>query len=80
MAQPDASRFIERFRESQLQPSASWWETPAQYGLQLTPHAEVFPRKVDDHDVPIPLPRLSEWIRADAVRGIDVHTSPLHSP
>lgn len=80
LAQPEGSRFVERFQESQLQPSASWWETPAQYGLPFTPHAEVFPRKVDDHDLPIALPRLSEWIRADAVHGIDVHTLPLLSP
>ncbi|KIK59762.1 hypothetical protein GYMLUDRAFT_261763 [Collybiopsis luxurians FD-317 M1] len=49
---PVGSRFIERFRESQTlsRPSASIVD---------------FPREVDDHDKPIPLPRLSQWIRAD---------------
>jgi len=76
LAQPEGSRFIERFQELNVQPSAPWWETPSQYGLQLTPHTEVFPRKVDDHDLPILLPRLSGWIRADAVRRTNIHTPP----
>jgi len=79
LAQPEGSRFIERFRESQLQPPASWWERPSQYGLQFTPYAEVFPHKIDDHDLPIPLPSLSEWIRADAIGGINAHTPTLVS-
>jgi hypothetical protein len=75
LAQPHGSRFIERFQESNFEPPVPWWETPAQYGLQFTPHTEVFPHKVDDHDSPIPLPHLSEWIRADAVPRIDAHVS-----
>ncbi|KAF8894558.1 hypothetical protein BD779DRAFT_1669046 [Infundibulicybe gibba] len=65
------SRFIEKFRESQLD-SRSVTRGPT---LPSTP----FPPRVDDHDLPIPLPRLSEWIRADALRGISVHTVP-HAP
>jgi len=79
LSQPEGSRFIERFQESQLQPSAPWWETPSQY-VQFTPHTDVFPRKIDDHDLPIPLPRLSKWIRADAVRGINIRKPPRVSP
>ncbi|KAJ4488113.1 hypothetical protein J3R30DRAFT_3400692 [Lentinula aciculospora] len=50
------SRFIERFRESQTlsRPNAP---------------AVDFPHEVDDHDKPIPLTRLSQWIRADAIKA-----------
>jgi hypothetical protein len=51
------SRFIERFRESQVPVRPS-----PRVGLPSTP----FPSAVDDHNMPIPLPRWSEWIRADA--------------
>ncbi|KAH7914985.1 hypothetical protein BJ138DRAFT_1132965 [Hygrophoropsis aurantiaca] len=40
----------------------------------------IFPPKQADPDLPIPLPRLSEWIRADAIKGITVHTVPPISP
>ncbi|KAJ3786812.1 hypothetical protein GGU10DRAFT_162568 [Lentinula aff. detonsa] len=50
------SRFIERFRESQT------LSRPAGPAVD-------FPREVDDHDKPIPLTRLSQWIRADAVKA-----------
>ncbi|KAG9226401.1 hypothetical protein CCMSSC00406_0003280 [Pleurotus cornucopiae] len=39
-----------------------------------------FPDSVDNQDIPIPLPRLSAWIRADAIRGITVHTIPIPTP
>ncbi|KAJ6496576.1 hypothetical protein C8R47DRAFT_1114654 [Mycena vitilis] len=52
-AKPAGSRFIERFRESRITVRSSQQVT--------TP----FPSGVDDHDKPIPLPRRSEWIRAD---------------
>lgn len=70
------SRFIEKFRESQV---ISRSESPTQFGLHFTGRVQPFPPRVDDHDLPIPLPRLSEWIRADAIKGINVHTVP-HSP
>ncbi|KAJ6630687.1 hypothetical protein B0H10DRAFT_2207733 [Mycena sp. CBHHK59/15] len=56
------SRFIERFRESRA----------LARGASTSP---VFAPGVADHDAPIPLPRLSEWIRADALR-VDVHADP----
>ncbi|KAJ6547458.1 hypothetical protein B0H19DRAFT_269187 [Mycena capillaripes] len=55
-AKPAGSRFIERFRESQITVRSS------QQGGPSTP----FPSGVDDHNKPIPLPRWSEWVRADA--------------
>jgi len=37
-------------------------------------------KEPEDDDEPLPLPRLSEWIRADAARGVNVHTIPAISP
>lgn len=54
------SRFIERFRESQI----------------ITRPGPKFPSFVDDHDKPIPLPRLSQWLRADALQGEAVSHIP----
>ncbi|KAJ7470662.1 hypothetical protein FB451DRAFT_1136071 [Mycena latifolia] len=48
------SRFIERFRESQMITRPAKGVTP-------------FPQGVEDHNKPIPLPRWSSWIRADSV-------------
>lgn len=70
------SRFVEKFQDSQL---ITHLETPLQSGIRAMLHKDPFPLKVDNHDLPIPLPRLSEWIRADALKGINVHTVP-HSP
>ena len=64
------SRFIEKFRESRV---LSRSESPSQYGSHFMT-ADYPP--VIDHDLPIPLPRLSEWVRADALKGINVHTVP----
>lgn len=64
------SRFIEKFRESSR---LSRSEAPSHYAAT---HPEPFPRHIENHDLPIPLPRLSEWIRADAIKGIDVHSNP----
>lgn len=32
--------------------------------------------RIDKHDLPIPLPRRSEWVRADEVKGLDVQNTP----
>jgi hypothetical protein len=48
------SRFIERFRESQT----------------LSRPVVEFPHEVEDHDKPIPKPRLSQWIRADTLKAL----------
>ncbi|KAF9264786.1 hypothetical protein L218DRAFT_957978 [Marasmius fiardii PR-910] len=53
------SRFIERFRDS--------------FTISRPPNNPTsFPREVDDHDKPIPLPRLSKWVSAEALRGFGV--------
>ncbi|KAH7889288.1 hypothetical protein F5I97DRAFT_1843070 [Phlebopus sp. FC_14] len=47
----------------------------------LTPRTPTaFPNRIADPDLPIPLPCLSDWIRADAARGISVDSVPLPSP
>ncbi|KAE9399306.1 hypothetical protein BT96DRAFT_920249 [Gymnopus androsaceus JB14] len=48
------SRFIERFRESHT----------------LSRPVMDFPHEVDDHDKPIPKPRLSQWISADTLKAL----------
>ncbi|KAF8921400.1 hypothetical protein CPB85DRAFT_1450891 [Mucidula mucida] len=67
------SRFIERFRESRMltRQGKSHFSMDSDISA-ITP----FPRDIDDHDQPIPLPRLSEWMRADAKKGVSVHTIP----
>jgi len=67
------SRFVEKFRESR---TVSRSDRQPQH---LESQTEPFPRTVEDYDLPIHLPRLSEWIRADAIKGITVHTIP-YSP
>jgi len=57
----DHSRFLERFCESR---SLSRPQSPPQFN-----HAARFPDAVHDHDLPIPLPRLSKWMRADAIHS-----------
>ncbi|KAJ7046672.1 hypothetical protein C8F04DRAFT_1061313 [Mycena alexandri] len=64
-AKPAGSRFIERFRESQITVRSS---------QQFTGPTTPFPSTIDDHNKPIPLPRLSEWIRADANEAARVST------
>ncbi|KAJ8457044.1 hypothetical protein ONZ45_g18473 [Pleurotus djamor] len=56
--------------------------TPKGVKSPITPshHDSPFPAAVEDQDIPIPLPRLSSWIRADARNGITVHTIPMPSP
>ncbi|KAF5381041.1 hypothetical protein D9615_003873 [Tricholomella constricta] len=68
------SRFIEKFRDSSR---LSRSEAAFQYATQTSSRVEPFPPRVENHDLPIPLPRLSEWIRADAIQGINVHTIPI---
>lgn len=42
--------------------------------LTLTPRTSVvFSHKVDDADVPVLLPRLSDWLRTDAAEFGTVH-------
>jgi hypothetical protein len=67
------SRFIEKFRDSRLTSRSA---TPIQYELKPMTRKDHFPSGIDNHDVPIPLPRLSEWIRADVGQGLSVHTMP----
>ncbi|OJA14877.1 hypothetical protein AZE42_00805 [Rhizopogon vesiculosus] len=40
----------------------------------------IFPKKIADPDLPIPRPRLSEWIPADATTAIDLHTNGHSRP
>jgi hypothetical protein len=64
----NGSKFIETFRESSaLVRSQSF----AEFIANKTPK-DPFPFPLDV-DAPIPLPRLSEWIGADAMKGISVH-------
>ncbi|KIJ16822.1 hypothetical protein PAXINDRAFT_131754 [Paxillus involutus ATCC 200175] len=66
------SRYVEVCRQSEMTKNNS--------SSDSTPRtATVFPNKISNPDLPIPLPRLSEWIRADAARGIIVHTRPPFS-
>ncbi|KAJ7740712.1 hypothetical protein DFH07DRAFT_965263 [Mycena maculata] len=55
-AKSAGSRFIERFRDSQMTTRSG-----------TTPFAE----GVEDYDRPIPLPRWSQWIRADVNGSVD---------
>jgi len=77
------SRFVEKFRESGLLMRV---EDPGQYTAHYlsssspSNHAHTrsdsFPPSVVDVDQPIPLPRLSEWVRADGLKGMIVHSNP----
>jgi len=69
----DGSRFIETFRESRMlaRPQSSEHVVANHQN-----HKGPFPPTVMNVDVPIPLPCLSEWVRADALKGISVHTNP----
>lgn len=71
---PIASRFIERFRSSQTD---SHLEIPSMHASMYGSGSPIvpFPPLVIDHDLPIPLPRLSEWIRADTLNIIDTQRS-----
>ncbi|KAF9227530.1 hypothetical protein BS17DRAFT_389792 [Gyrodon lividus] len=63
------SHYVEACRQSEM--------TTTNPCSALTPQTlTIFPNKIVNPDLPIPLPRLSEWIRADAARGITVHTEP----
>jgi len=47
----------------------------------LTPQTPtVFPKKIADPDLPIPRPRLSEWLPADAATTIDLHPDDYPRP
>jgi hypothetical protein len=56
------SRYLEKFRESSV---LSRTESLAQYTTHYLTHKGSFPSSVADLDKPIPLPRRSEWIKAD---------------
>ena len=64
----NGSRFIETFRESTLSARS---ESFAHFVASKAPK-DPFPFPLDV-DAPIPLPRLSEWVEADALKGISVH-------
>jgi len=80
----EGSRYVELFRESILPPiPTTELDTDLYYGLPSSSTSGVanpFPLKLADNDKPIPLPRLSKWIRADEEKGINVHTIPALSP
>jgi len=67
------SRFVEKFRESSLLMRV---EDPAQYTSHYHARTDSFPPVVVDVDQPIPLPRLSEWVQADGLKGMIVHSNP----
>lgn len=67
------SRFIETFRESTLLTRPDSLEL---FVANYQVHKDPFTTSVVDVDAPIPIPRLSEWVRADALKGISVHTNP----
>jgi len=58
----------------------SWFSRKSQVQPGPQTPGGAFARSPGDEDVPIPLPRLSEWIKADAAKGINVHTIPPVSP
>ncbi|PPQ83333.1 hypothetical protein CVT25_003972 [Psilocybe cyanescens] len=58
------SRYVEKFRESGVLARS---ESPAQYTTHYHAHKSSFPLSVTDLDKPIPLPQLSEWIKADPI-------------
>jgi hypothetical protein len=80
----ESSRYVELFRESILPPiPTTELDTDLYYRLPSSSTSRLanpFPLKVADNDKPIPLPRLSKWIRADEERGLNVHTIPALSP
>jgi len=57
------SRYVEKFRESSV---LSRSESSAQYTKHYHADKNLFPPSVADLDKPIPLPEVSEWIRADS--------------
>jgi len=72
------SRFIERFCESK---AVSRPDSVSYYGMHFVSQEGPFPSKVENQDLPIPIPRrLSDWIRADKCKGITVHSSPHSRP
>jgi len=56
------SRYLEKFRESSV---LSRTESLTQYTTHYLTHRDSFASFVADLDKPIPLPRRSEWIKAD---------------
>jgi hypothetical protein len=71
-ARADGSRYAETLRNSRVpaSPSQSDMSYYGEHGqLEGVPRVESFPTGVDDHEKPLPLPKLSEWIRADRVLG-----------
>lgn len=71
---PPTSRFIERFRESM-----SLVRSNSSSTMGTGPRLPRLTTGNEDYDSPLQLPRLSEWIRADQILGINGHTVP-HGP
>lgn len=79
-ARTDGARHIESFRLPFSQPCGFEPHSPTDVDLHKMGRLNAFPPRIEDDDLPIPLPRLSEWIRADAAKGINVHSVPPLSP
>jgi hypothetical protein len=74
---PGGSRYVEDFRDSRLPVTPGLSDTISYYEPPLGgDRMSAFPLGVDDHNKPIPLTHLSEWLRADTALGINVHNLP----
>lgn len=63
---PSDLQYAETFMDLQLDKNRSC--------STLTPQTPtIFPKRIADPDLPIPRPRLSEWIPADAANVVDLH-------
>ncbi|KAF8844580.1 hypothetical protein BDN67DRAFT_725131 [Paxillus ammoniavirescens] len=71
---PRDSHYVEVCRQSEMNKNNS-----SSNSISTPQTATAFPNKISNPDLPIPLPRLSEWIRADAARGVTVHAEPPFS-
>ena len=60
---PAGSRYLERFRDSSI---LSRPETPSQFSKHYHAQKPSFPPSILDVDKPIPLPELSEWVKAES--------------
>lgn len=77
------SRQVVTLRDSHSVEVSKRPDTTTTYSSYLTLTARsstVFPWEITNPDLPIPRPTLSEWVRADAVRGVAAHGEPVPSP
>jgi hypothetical protein len=58
----------ETLRQSEA-PSRS--SSPVQHSNYQPDREDSVPPRIESHDLPIPLPRLSEWVSADVIKGVD---------